>query len=444
MSEYTNENPGALPSLSNVKDGTVTKRLTMADISEEGQEWLRIALDPFADEQLKLTGKPTGSTLPTNVLCVTSTMSVTKPLSFQDADWGFHATLTPFFTEQQFYSVQLNGNSYAPPVPGTTLKAGAVNVQMYQSTLGDTWTAIPNPTLVKNISIADEYLTSSYRLIGAGMEIHDVSADLIAQGTVTTYSSPSQEEDGYYVQYVAEPLSMYDTYPVSMRVPPQTAKDAILLPGAVQRKMKTGAYLVQRDEDLERSFHIPHYKPLILLSEPGEGGQQALASPTGAITTSDPRLFNGHSWTGAYCEGLPSKGVYRIITRHYLELAPGSTDIPYITMANLAPQRNEEALQMYVDVIGRMPSSVPVSWNASGDWWRSLKDVLMAVAKPVTKVLSMTGIPVVSQIAGATNSYLSQIKQKKKAKQNGSNDNGGSGNPLAKTQVIKKSKLKND
>jgi hypothetical protein len=392
-------NPNVMPDPGSfISDSRIDKLLASEGLDERSRQWLRLSVDPFSDEQIHLEGKPTGTTLKTAVYCDPKKIQISKPTSIPDGvNWGYQITFTPFDIEEQLYYSTMTGNGVQTVAPGSTAPVGHVHIEFFAEDVSDSsvWRSVKSADMYANLSPSSVFTLRPHRIIGAGFEVRDTTAELYKQGAVTTFQSPVNEGHGtVYFGDTATPASMVNQYTRSIRMPPNTVGEAAVTPGSRSWESKHGLYMVQRLEDLDQMFDIPTSSAIVVY----EGGLSAnVAYNTNAYTNSSisrKTLVSG-SYCGAFFSGLGDNSTFTVDYRPYIEIAPSSDDVPYINSATIAPNRCEEALELYVNAMQHLPVGVPASWNDAGDWWKAIKNVFWKVAE----VASDLPIPVVSTIA---------------------------------------------
>jgi len=265
-------------------------------ITKEGCDWLKFALDPFHDLQLDdLKGFPDVNTEPTVIVKVRQALEVSKPAGLPaDSNWDCHITLSPIDWAKPTGTLdQTPGvtgyNATARVLPqgsdvGNPRPAGLVqqvggsfnghrnltgrldglvinSVPASAANGGDlTYTPghMPNvPTngyATQNINL-DQYLDFDdtdlgvYRLVYSGFEVVNTTAQIHKQGAVTVY----EYGHSFETSQALAPWDNFDTAPQrvttlesiatnTFRSPPNSIAEAKIMPGSHTWAAQDGCY----------------------------------------------------------------------------------------------------------------------------------------------------------------------------------------------------------
>lgn len=265
-------------------------------ITDEGCDWLKFALDPFHDLQLdNLRGYPDVNTEPTVIVKVRQAIELSAPAGLPaNTNWDCHIVLSPIDwakpngnvtnvnTQDAGYNVaaQVHPQGKGAGYPAGQIEqvgAASGNVNAVTSRLdglvinsvpaglpndGDmTFTPGHCPSVpaggysVENINL-DKYLDYDttdlgvYRLVYSGFEVVNTTAQIYKQGAVTVYEYGHSYENAQATipfSEVADSTGQSTVVPNSLatnqfRSPPNTIAEAKIMPGAHTWAAQDGCY----------------------------------------------------------------------------------------------------------------------------------------------------------------------------------------------------------
>jgi hypothetical protein len=131
-----------------------------------------------------------------------------------------------------------------------------------------------NNALVVNagsLQLSDEILTGSNRLIGAGFEVHDCTAQIYKQGAVCSYNMHNVPKDASLFTCSATSNAPPGVNAIngafngtSFRAMPRTTAEALLIPGSVEWEAKDGVYAVCRFQGVDNPpFTVDYNLPVL-------------------------------------------------------------------------------------------------------------------------------------------------------------------------------------
>jgi len=265
-------------------------------ITDEGCDWLKFALDPFHDLQLdNLKGYPDVNTEPTVIVKIRQAAEISAPAGLAaGSNWDCHIALSPIDWAKP------NGNVYYtvpnPPTPGyncagTILPQGvdgpnplpAGYIQAIGGTDGSSVTSRIDGLMINSVPaglskggdmtytpghcppeagggyamqniVLDNYLDFAstdlgvYRIVYSGFEVVNTTAQIYKQGAVTVY----EYGHSYETSQIAGPFDGIATSPVTgtnesfasntFRSPPNTIAEAKIMPGSHTWPAQDGCY----------------------------------------------------------------------------------------------------------------------------------------------------------------------------------------------------------
>lgn len=321
----------------------------------------------------------------------------------------------------------------------TEFDIGLLNVHTFRE--GSNPTLAPNGTVSWNSSSYgprpyDVQVLGNYakygrrRLVALGYEIHDTTANMLKQGTLTAYRVPQAVAESLYVgdsgSTVDDKLSHGGgSIRASMRVgskpqlyseyclPPANLAEAMTYSGTRQWQAKEGAYVVCV-QDVERNkLRFSDLKPIAFTAGDEElhPDPQSLSelmfgswfTPTCDLNpdslVAEDRAPN-HSLSvpyhtsGIILTGLSQSSTFTVTLRATWEIAPMLHDQDsqsLVFLAKPSPVSDPYALSLYQQIALQLPVAVPVDMNAKGDFWDMVLTAARVAAKPVASLVPGIG-----------------------------------------------------
>jgi len=433
--------------------GTLDKGLT-----EAGSNWLTFALDPFHDTPTRIAGLPDADNSSTVVQLLKKTLSISAPAGTV-GNWSFSCFNTNLMYKTAmaaaarikggFTQVQVVDVAGTPTVTSGAC-SGDVNEVAYDTPSCDvgtlnvwSWTDdrgtiqkpfFPNgyPGQRFTVPAKTQYLdcqpntlqeaASKTRVIGMGFELHNTTAELYKQGTLTISRAPSNSRDSSIRAYkdidpnlaaakivetsISPTLNtLYMDGTTRKHVgPPQSLEDALSYVGSIQHEAAEGAYVAcVLDTDackLEYGSVRNH----------DIGGCQLYVDPsvlpvpeTSYVTCPDlfyhtrRTCFYNKAKYNAECPfqvstimatGLSPQTTFTLEFKVLVEIAPHLNDPVYGPLAwSASPSAawDKRALALYQASASILPVGVKVSENADGDFWEIVRGIVSDVAPIISE-----------------------------------------------------------
>lgn len=437
--------------------GTLDKALTPA-----GRDWLTFALDPFHDTPTRIAGLPDADTSSTVVQLLKKTLSISAPPGTV-GNWSFNCFTSNLMYKAQMAAAQrIKGNfnqtqvidvvgvpSIANahcvgdinevPADNPDTDVGTINVWSWADDRG----TIQKPFFPNGLAgqrftkpARTQYLdcqpntlqnaASKTRVIGMGFELHNTTAELYKQGTLTISRAPSnsrttsirafRDVDGNLLNPRMLSNTIYPKWNTMYNpgltrkhvAPPQSLEDALSYVGSIQHEAAEGAYVtctMNTDECRLQYGSVMNHEI---------GGCQLYADPDAPVTpetcyATDPDLwyfpqFTTYYNTAAYnsehpfavssvmATGLSPQTTFTLEFKVLVEIAPHLNDPVYGPLAwSATPSADwdKRALALYQAAATVLPVGVKVSENADGDFWNTVRGIVRDVAPFVTEGISM-------------------------------------------------------
>jgi hypothetical protein len=376
-------------------------------LNADSKRWLLCATDPFPDYEIPPSGFPDMDASATVVQCVKGSFQVSKPLALAaDATWDAHFFSLPdlgFYSSSRARVGDIGANTntitvtagttfYAmAPLNCVTVATGQATVPYIQGT-GATW----NPTGYEWAGVnLGSYLNGGCRVVAAGFEVRNVTAELNKQGTVTTYTIPQTAElETYHVSYDGGATFYNHTFR-SQRSPPGSVNQAMLMSGSRQWEASEGVYIPLTFSGVNNpisggSWVHPIYKAADSVLGGVCFGNMPIANNSNASATRPCPL----NTSGAYFTGLSPSTTLVCTWKFFLERAPGPNLPDLAALATKSAGYDPDVLKLYSMITNAMPPGCKAGDNDAGDWFRGvmskIKDLAPAVAPMVAGAF---GIP---------------------------------------------------
>jgi len=414
---------------------TLDKMIASKTLSEAGANWVRKALDPYHDFQVRVDGLPDENVSRVVIQEVTLSANITAPTGIGASTWDCHIFTLPELQNIWNQSQGSNGclNSYLKPGNLSTN-----NVAAFQPSLNSTGfnlglcnivsTLAGGPTSSNGANMAtpssitsldfSAFFPGQKRLIALAFEVHDTTSTLHQQGAVTVYRMPQCIDDTQVL--LQETQTGVVNAPILTKVsrlPPATISEAMLLTGAAQWEAKEGAYCVAVMDPQRNDLSGSMWAHRLFTRGDLGANFEGLNTGTQYATSSNPTINQvgttaiGYASTdmikptpfhssGAYFTGLDPAATLTLTCRAIFESAPTPENTQLVVLAKPSPDYDPVAIDLYKAAAARLPVGVPVSQNASGDFWDGVLGVISDVAPLVGGLLPIPGAGMIGSLAG--------------------------------------------
>ncbi len=460
-------------------------------VSQDGSDWVKMALDPFHDFNLKLAGLPDKSGGESVVRFFKQKVTIVRPSSLAATDkWDCHIFTLPIFDPLSLCSRDVSSLNWVGDAGAGDINAafGLLNIvsgpadgEWFSSTSGATGGFKATAALQQISPSLNLSRRSLARVISCGFEVHNDTPSLYKGGSVTSYKCPQGDYD---LQIFRSPSASDAAtgYPFTcsgpwrmLRRPPDNVNQAMQMPSSVTYEAAKGVYVVN-DIDLERSTYAqPSNMPLILAGRDGNISN-VLSTHKELVTTynshqpavptdywgqsvqyigmgppalvGDPcyRLTGMHT-SGSYFNGLTPETILTLELHVAIESLP-INDQSELALASPAACYDPFALQLYDKTIRDLKAAVPVSMNAKGDWWKMVGNTLADFAPTVANAIVPGSGIMVKGLIGAGRMAKAKYEashQPKNVVQNGNFFRGQTNlpNQISRNQAAKAANPKN-
>lgn len=379
---------------------TLTKK---NKLTRGGEDWLRLALDPFHDFNRTIAGYPDTDGSQTLVSCYQYQYDLTVPANV-NGNWDAHIFTLPVLESLnynnaaagvEFNDYTLDAAASQAPVGPLVIRAGAAGsaLQPQQNMPANTThaclPALNSEDLQKGIT----------RILGMGFEVTNTTADMYKQGAVTVYRMPQYRSVPAAVA-LERPAHRGVVSSIRLRDAPSTIAQINLLKGTRTWSASEGCYVTAAFSDVSNPLLPPNPNMIVVdregsheiastaLISPYTVQGAANAPPTPSLLVVNATQTAPMDTSGAYFTGLSNSTTLTVKLKVYIERAPTHTEADLAVLATPSAGLDTRALEIYSRAITQLPVGVTVAENGIGDWFRTVMSVVRKVAPTVGGVIS--------------------------------------------------------
>lgn len=363
-------------------------------LSEHGKEWITCVADPFHDYEHPPAGYPDADGSNSVVMCLKYTLVLKAPEGTGDGTWDAHVFSLPIAETQYYQSFKATGVDGAHYVSNNDnqyylgLLNCATNITGGVLIPGGT----ENPLTLSPIPPTGDAVTAgNCRIIAAGYEVHNTTAEMNKQGLVYAYTCPMNGQVAQAAVRLGDPGPWASV--VQQRFPgiPADPNAAMFLRGTRVWKAADGAYVPLRLNGSGNPFSmLGPITPTFALSDEPNSIVLMQSMNTGvedAMSAKMQRLIPFNT-SGTFFTGLSPTTTLAVTLRVFVEKAPNFSDAALAALATPSAPYDVAALSLYASMIHELPVAVDVNQNAKGDWWRSVMKVVSGVTKTAAPIVT--------------------------------------------------------
>lgn len=382
-------------------------------ISLDGLHWMLNALDPFPDTQRDShCGFPTMRQGKSFVRRVSRSVSVEKPTNVTSSDkWEAIVWFNPLFQSTLDAGVTTIDGVTLTPTSATLVSTkvpiySGCNAQSRTTPAGlySSGVAAGDQATKPGLALDDSYQQGEWRIIACGIEIHNTSAVLTRQGSVTVGRLPVGVTMSQYQRTIGTtpPVSCVDPLMVAGG-PPNDLSVLTQYPGARTWAAEKGAYLVcsmnndQNPPQMQSTSYgwIGLYEPF---DHTGTYSREGFGTFHNSLSSS---VIVPWDTSIAWFAGLSADTTLRVTVHYYVETFPQPAQIDLIGFSSPTTPYDAMIMEMYARAMREMPPGVPVGMNPLGEWFNKVMSVLANVAPKIGTVIgTATGFPEIGAPAG--------------------------------------------
>lgn len=372
-------------------------------ITPDGRAWLTAAVDPFHDTDLDVAGYPDVMSASTVVQLVKQQITVAAPAIAGTGNWDCSIALFPNFLNQNInYSAILSNGTFIAPSSIAAANFGGLAI-VTGSSGATLWpTAVATPTAGNAYIGLDPsaYTKGNCRVISAGFEIVNTTAEIYKQGQLTSWRMPYKASLQGYSFLPVGATTYVPKNALYMRSPPATVAAAQLLYGSRSWAAAEGAYVVARQNDTENPCTQPSYVPVQLCAS------DLIASFTTGANTYPVYAFapieapntvsdavTPFDISGCHLTGLSNATTLTINVRWYIERLPSPLETDLVVLASPSAIYDPIALEMFSQAMSRAPPGVMLKENPLGEWFTKAMSAISNWAPKIGSALSSAGVP---------------------------------------------------
>lgn len=386
----------------NFKNNRATHSSSLDDLvkshalTPDGKEWLLTALDPFHDFEHQISGYPDADVSQTVVACYQYESTISAPLGAV-GNWGCHVYSLPLTDSEngQIVDEAANWSRQVEKNPAFHVAVGPLNIYSWEGNgqaVPNTAQAGNSQTVVLPATGVESVSSGTSRIIAMGFEVHNTTADIYRQGSVTSYRMP-QNVGHHSILYQTNNLGSNGWLSGQrLRAPPTSVAEANLLKGTRTWEAKDGIYATC----CQNTVHNPlqqlacQHTTFGVFADAGVQSDVMVTSAlaNGALLSPSPNKISPYDTTGAIFTGLSVNTTLTVKVKFFVERAPTWRDADLAVLASPSAGYDVNALQLYAAVINMLPPAVMVGENAKGDWFRAVMSVIRHVAAPLGMALN--------------------------------------------------------
>jgi len=391
----------------------------------DAQNWLKVAVDPFHDYNVQLAGIPDNDSQSSAIQMVPKVYQITAPAGLDAGEtWSAHIATLPLASTHLANSywrqdvtdatgdasLNVGDNTWEGPVGTITVITHGDNPGTYGTGnmsypvtkhQGLDFGLDANATPAKRTSVAfsldDDNKATMKKLIAGGFEVHNDTAALYKQGSVTVYSSGQGiQRDCSRVRYGSASVDYNDQNIRRSRQPPESKAAAGSMPDARTFEAAEGCYVPIRLGD-DTHYSISTRSNFATESyDTTDSSVETAGFITRPLDTAFVyKKFTGMhrpldiETTGAYFSGLSPETTLTLTVKFVIELCPTTANPSMLYMASPTALYCPRAIELYHQLIRAMPPGVPVNFNAKGDWFRMATKVIGDIAPQVAPMIGL-------------------------------------------------------
>lgn len=386
------------------------------NLSSDSSGWLLSCLDPYHDYQYSVEGLPDERTAPSVVQIHNQSLTVTAPAAAAGGNFDVNIVYTGLdcaTTNLPRSNNQLSGSVHAYQSNALLTPPQVGSLVIWAGAAGSTWsTGFLNGGEVQT-ALGSFVGTDRGRLIGVAFEVHNTTAEIYKQGSLTVAQLSDSVCDAGTCLYIDGASSVQSLAVQADHLPVRASTLGPLLsvPGSCTWPAADGVYAVPRMVNVPREVHrmgsSANRVPIIY----GTDGLLASTEPTGFaqnVPIFPAAIPSGFTPVQVAMTGLSPQTTLTVTFRTIVEYFP-ALGSPLMPLADPSPVYDPLVFGAYSAIIRDAPFAVPVGQNAAGDYFRKILKVagnamdltspmfgqyapLVALAAKGAKMLSTLGV----------------------------------------------------
>lgn len=396
-------------------EAKLQKLLLKGKTNPDSIAWFKAACDPFHDYDVSINGIPDIDGQVSVVQVMPKILTVKAPVNLGPGEtWSCHICTLPLaqtVAVSSYNSVWSFGQSTLGHGDAQDGVLGTVSIITHTDTpsISNANYSFPRDNTpsfnsVKRefqaVSIDDVGGSSMKKLIAGGFEVHNDTAALYKQGSVTVYQSAQEVIDAGVGRWthLENTADIYNSTKLC-RQPPTDKTSAASLPNSRTWEAANGCYVPIRlgTETRYQPGTIHQFKTRYVdaVGTQKNGGYQQVAS-TGGLNPEPASYALAHrscdiETTGAYFSGLSPETILTVTIKLIIESAPTAANPTLLFSATPTACYDPRIMSLYYQTIQSLPPGVEVRMNAKGDWFRMVMKAANTIAPVALPLIGMLG-----------------------------------------------------
>jgi len=339
---------------------------------------------------------------------VTKSVNITAPAS-TDGTWDVHIATMPELATSGYLKIANLSSAGKITYSGfsqTSTNLRAAPVMFCKVPSGEN--TFPSDDLTVTVLDAyfdvvsfDDFAFGQRRLIGMAFEVHNTTAEIYKQGAVLVYRLPQAlSQEGLWFESTT-PAAYEYKFGQASRLPPANLSQAQLLVGSRQWKAADGCYCVASHDIVRNDLAGTSFNHrLFSAGDLTNDGVTACMYTPSATQVSYPYKPTPFHTSGAYFTGLSHETTLTLTVKMIYEAVPTPENTQLVVLSQPSPSYDPVAIELYKAAINHLPPGVPVSQNASGDFWDGVLGIISKVAPIVGKIIPFPGAALIGEGIG--------------------------------------------
>jgi hypothetical protein len=411
-------------------EALLQKAVNQHKLSPTGLAAFEFAVDPFHDKPIdNLRGWPDRVTAPSVVRKFKQSYTVTSV----EAGGSILIYSWPILNQTTLHTASRRNAVVDTVQDSVSTNTDISPVMVYRfnklTADGDILPLVGQTNVAKEFTIPTNYFESGpCRLLGLGIEVHDVTADIYKQGTLTICEVPQSLAETQTLTVRPQTIAgvtyaQTSVEAVDIRRFPVGLDTMTSYPKSLQWDAKEGCYCVSRFDSPDNDPRYAEYRipwvnssasaltdrPATLNTAAKLIGQYAGGSVNGDNLVFTPNVFSPLDSKCIYLSGLNANSTFTVTVSYALECFPDlSSDL--ITLASSSSAFDPKALALISLVMKELPIGCPVADNPGGEWfWDTLETALPYLTGVAAAFFPEFALP----IAGAAKLADSALQSRK-------------------------------
>ncbi len=384
-------------------------------LTEDGRNWLIAAADPFHDFDLHLSGYPDVTTDASIVQLVKRQFVVRKPSGLGAGNWDCRIDYNPCQNGLALnYEYDINDKGFITNgTAGTGRNLSGVTATAVLANNSMTFNGVEAGT-----AQCTEFLISGpSRIVAAGIEITNTTAEIYKQGSVTVFRVPNLSEPRQVVYN--DGAFIYPITYQAVELAPDTVYDANAYFGSRTWAASEGAYVIARQNGTVNKFRYNAGFPAIAVVPPTDplGDSRCFVTDTVNDTLGFSQSYcTPFDLSGAYFTGLSEQTTLNVTVRWFVERQPTIQNPDLLVLATPSAGYDPLALEIYTRAMAHQPPGVMISENPLGEWFKKVLKGVSDWAPKIGTALGAIGVPGAATIGNLVGGGARLIMPKQKEK----------------------------